>query len=102
MLFGRGNKVTDTFLAENTKESPVSFTISDEQLNEGYKMAEENGLEVIGVFHSHPGSEAFPSNVDKRFMQINPVAWVIYSGVNSDFRAFVLEDEITEIRISER
>ena len=36
-------------------------------------------IEVIGIFHSHPNSDAFPSKTDKKFMQSNPVVWIIYS-----------------------
>jgi len=73
--------------------------VSNEQLIEGYKIAEEKRIEVIGVFHSHPNSDAYPSNTDKKFMQSNPVAWVIYSGINKNFKAYFLESNITEIPI---
>ena len=101
ILFGKDSTVSEIFLAKNIEESPVNFTISNEQLIEGYKLAEEKKVEVVGIFHSHPNSEAYPSNTDKKFMQSNPVAWVIYSGTNRDFRAFVLESEIIEIPIQE-
>lgn len=101
ILFGKDNLVTEVFLAKNIEESPVNFTISNEQLIEGYKIAEEKKLEVIGVFHSHPNSDAYPSNMDKKFMQSNPVAWIIYSGVNKDFKAYLLESDIIEIPIEE-
>ena len=101
ILFGKENTVSDIFLTKNIEESPVNFTISNEQLIEGYKIAEDKKLDVVGIFHSHPNSEAYPSNTDKKFMQSNPVVWIIYSGVNSDFRAFFLESEIVEIPIEE-
>jgi len=71
-------------------------------LIEGYKMAENKKMEIIGIFHSHPNSDAFPSNTDKKFMQSNPVVWIIYSGINKNFRAFVLESETIEISIEEK
>ena len=94
LLFGKDNQVLDIFLTENIEESSVNFTISNEQLIEGYKIAEDKKMDVIGIFHSHPNSDAFPSNTDKKFMQSNPVVWIIYSGINKNFRAFVLESEI--------
>ena len=103
LLFGKKSHVSTIFLAKNIEESPVNFTISNDQLIKGYKMAEEENTEVIGIFHSHPNSEAYPSSMDKKFMNINPVIWVIYSGVSKDFRAYVLhESEILEISIEER
>ena len=102
ILFGKNNKVLDIFLTENIEESSVNFTISNEQLIEGYKIAEDKKMDIIGIFHSHPNSDAFPSNTDKKFMQSNPVAWIIYSGINKNFRAFILESDSVEIQIEEK
>ena len=102
ILFGKNNEVLDIFLTENIDESPVNFTISNEQLIEGYNIAEQKKMEVIGIFHSHPNSDAFPSNTDKKFMQSNPVVWIIYSGINKNFRAFILESDSVEIQIEEK
>ena len=102
ILFGKNNQVLDIFLAENIDESPINFTISNEQLLEGYRIAEDKKMDVIGIFHSHPNSDAFPSNTDKKFMQSNPVAWIIYSGINKNFRAFILDSETKEIPIKEK
>ncbi len=101
ILFGKNDQVLDLFLTENIEKSSVNFTISNEQLIEGYKIAEEKKMEIIGIFHSHPDSDAYPSNTDKKFMQSNPVAWVIYSGINKNFRAYLLETDIVEIPIEE-
>ncbi len=101
ILFGKGDQVLDLFLTENIEKSPVNFTISDEQLIEVYRIAEEREMEVIGIFHSHPDSDASPSDTDKKFMQCNPVAWVIYSGINKNFRAYFLESDVIEIPIEE-
>ena len=102
ILFGKDNLVSELFLTENIEASPVKFTISNDQLIEAYKIAEEKHLEVIGIFHSHPNSDAFPSNTDIIFMQSNPVVWIIYSGINKNFKAFILESKIREISIEKK
>jgi proteasome lid subunit RPN8/RPN11 len=99
ILFGKNDQVLDLFLTENIEKSPVNFTISNEQLIEGYRIAEEKKMDIVGIFHSHPDSDAYPSNTDKKFMQSNPVVWIIYSGVNKNFRAFLLESDIVEIPV---
>lgn len=91
--------VNDIFLTKNVEKSTVNFTISNEQLIEGYRLAEEKKMDVVGIFHSHPESIAWPSNTDKKFMYSNPVVWIIYSGISNEFRSFILEKEITEITI---
>jgi len=91
--------VQEVFLAYNIEESPVNFTISNEDLIKAYGMAEEKKLDIVGIFHSHPSSEAYPSNTDQKFMQANPIAWLIFSENTNDLKAFVLESEINEIPI---
>lgn len=91
--------VKEVFLAQNQSESPVNFTISNEELLEGYRLAEEKKLDVVGIFHSHPSSDAWPSSTDEKFMFTNPVVWIIYSGRTGDFKAFVLESQLKEITI---
>ncbi len=96
---GQNTMVKEVFLAKNIEDSPVNFTISNEQLIEGYKMAEEKNLDVIAIFHSHPSSDAIPSNTDRKFMETNPVVWIIYSGITEDFRAYVLDSDVKEVTI---
>ena len=35
-------------------------------------------------------------------MQSNPVAWIIYSGINKNFKAYILESDSIEIPIEEK
>ena len=104
LLFGKEENdivtIDEIFLATNIEESPINFTISNEELLKGYKIAEEKNLEVVGIFHSHPSSEAIPSQTDKKFMYSNPVVWVIYSGESNNFRAYLLDSEVIEISIT--
>ena len=93
------SKVEKIFLTKNTDQSPVNFTISAEQRLEADKMEKELKLKIIGIFHSHPDSEPYPSSTDKKFMDLNPVTWVIFSGITKEFKAYVLESEISEISI---
>jgi len=103
ILFGKTNQeestVKELFLTDNIEESPINFTVSNDQLINAYKKAEEKKLDVVGIFHSHPSSEAVPSTTDKKFMQSNPVVWIIYSGMDKNFRGFVLESDIKEVKI---
>ena len=103
MLFGKkiGDNwnVKEVFLTQNIDDSQTNFTISPEELLKGYQIAEKNQLEVVGIFHSHPNSDAIPSNTDKKFMQNNPVPWIIFSGVSNDLKAYLLDSTIVEIQI---
>jgi len=91
--------VKEVFLTENTDKSQTNFTISPEELLKGYQLAEKMHLELVGVFHSHPNSDAVPSSTDKKFMQNNPVPWIIFSGVNNSLKAYLLDSDLVEISI---
>jgi len=103
ILFGeedeRKYNVLKIFLTKNMAQSPVNFTISAEQRLEADKIERESRLKIIGIFHSHPDSKAYPSNTDKKFMDLNPVVWIIFSGISNEFKAYILESEISEIPI---
>jgi proteasome lid subunit RPN8/RPN11 len=103
LLFGKDDSntiiVSEVFLADNAEDSPVNFTIANEELLKGYKLAEAKKLDVIGIFHSHPHSDAIPSSTDRKFMQVNPVVWVIFSNKTGELRAYVLESEIVSVEV---
>ena len=101
--------VKEVFLTRNAHDdSKTSFIIAPEELLQGYQLAEEKQLELVGVFHSHPNSTASPSNLDKKFMKANgDIPWIIFSGINTDLRAFKLEQDMEnteeiKIKIMER
>ena len=105
ILLGNKDKkiweTTEIFLTENIEKSEINFTVSNEQLLEGYKMAEEKGLDVVGIFHSHPKSLPSPSNTDIKFMKGNPIPWIIYSGLTKEMKAYLLDSEIIQILIKQ-
>ena len=53
--------VKEVFLTRNAHtDSETSFIITPEELLQGYQLAEKKQLELVGIFHSHPKSAAFP------------------------------------------
>ena len=103
MLFGEkiddAWNVKEVFLTKNIDKSQTNFTISPEELLKGYQFAEKMHLELVGVFHSHPNSDTTPSDTDKKFMQNNPVPWIIFSGVTKKLTVYMLDSDVTEIPI---
>lgn len=87
--------VRDVTFVENTAKSPVQFTISNADTIKAY----DNSADVVGIYHSHPASPAIPSVMDKKYMRVNPVAWVIHSGVDHTFRAWYMDDDVYEMFI---
>tara|TARA_B100000614_G_scaffold249763_1_gene259117 strand:- start:675 stop:1127 length:453 start_codon:yes stop_codon:yes gene_type:complete len=85
--------VKEVVLTENTAKSRVTFTISPEKEFEVDQNAKKSNMEIVCIFHSHPESEAQPSETDKKFMRVNPFPWIIYSGLTKEMNCFILQDE---------
>ncbi|HJR85258.1 MAG TPA: M67 family metallopeptidase [Nitrososphaeraceae archaeon] len=84
---------------ENVEHSEISFSIDPDELMKVYQWASDNGLNVIGIFHSHLAGTN-PSSTDLIFMKINPVIWLIYEASTSTYKAFLLlQDSLEEIKV---
>lgn len=101
-LLGEDDKevtIKDVMPMENADASRVSFTISPDETLRAYRVAESRNMQVAGIFHSHP-SPPSPSGTDARFMEVNPVVWVIYSTTVNRFGAWVFKDgRVKEVEI---
>jgi proteasome lid subunit RPN8/RPN11 len=102
-LLGRSEQHDESVVVEvmpmrNSEQSPYSFSISPEELLQAYELAEQKALQVVGIFHSHPGDPS-PSSTDKKFMEINPVVWVIYSTTQRRFKAYLGDGRVQEVDI---
>lgn len=96
---GREARVTRGVVAENVEESPTRFVVDPAFLLRQLQEAEERGEELVGVIHSHP-APAQPSEEDLRFMEVNPVVWIIASSTTGEVRAYqLIGDLLREIRI---
>tara|TARA_B100000029_G_scaffold103368_1_gene93819 strand:+ start:600 stop:1058 length:459 start_codon:yes stop_codon:yes gene_type:complete len=94
--------VKKLFLTENTERSRVTFTISPDEEFRVDQIAKKTDMEIVCIFHSHPDSEARPSETDKKFMKVNPFPWIIYSGITKEMNCFILEnDNVKQIPITE-
>jgi proteasome lid subunit RPN8/RPN11 len=102
-LLGEGNglEVAEVMPMNNSDKSPFSFTIAADDVLSAYRNAEGRGLQVIGIFHSHPG-KPFPSSTDRKFMELNPVVWLIYSTTENRFEAHLLGDTLENVQIKIR
>jgi proteasome lid subunit RPN8/RPN11 len=89
------------FTTRNIDESTVSFTADPHSLLEIYQEIDQQDLELVAIFHTHP-APAKPSEVDKHYMKTNPVVWLI-SNTNYPEKpqAYILNEsnEIVEISL---
>jgi proteasome lid subunit RPN8/RPN11 len=98
LLLGENETVVEILPMRNVDESPVTFTIDSTELLHAYDLAESKRLQVVAIFHSHP-AKPWPSSTDIKFMEINPVIWLIYSTTEWQLKAYVYDDDVKEVAI---
>jgi proteasome lid subunit RPN8/RPN11 len=65
LLLGRVDGVVlDVVASPNVAQSARLYEIDSRTLLQAYRRADEGEISVIGVFHSHTHSEAYPSPTD--------------------------------------
>lgn len=65
MLGGKDGTVLEVFPARNAAASPIRFTIHPEDLLRIVRTVEyERDWQIVGIFHSHVASPAYPSATD--------------------------------------
>lgn len=79
------------------------FLISPEDYMKAEKYADENGLTLVGVYHSHPNHPALPSETD-RLAAMPGFTYIIHSimdGEPADVTAWELEEDRSKFRAVE-
>lgn len=104
MLFGESTQneavVKRVAVAPNKLKSPTSFEIHPETFVKAFNEAEHEGLDFIGLFHSHPAPAA-PSSIDLKYMKLwGDVFWLILSSTSGDLAAYEMKNgKVREIAI---
>lgn len=94
LLAGRDSKVETVIEVTNQAQSPVRYVMDPiEQLN-AFEWIESNGLELIGIFHSHPSGPETVSPTDVAEAAY-AVVYVILSRKNGGWapRGFWIEND---------
>jgi [CysO sulfur-carrier protein]-S-L-cysteine hydrolase len=101
MLAGAGNRVALVFEMRNTEPSPVSYFMDPQEQFRAMKEMREKGLQMVGIFHSHPQSPAYPSSKDVNLACYEDAVYVIVSLVERErpvVKAFsIVSENIEEV-----
>ncbi len=97
ILFGRLSEneavVEKVEIAQNRLRSITRFEVDPSKVAMSIVEAEKEGLEFVGLFHSHP-APAVPSEIDRKFMRLwDDTVWLILSSTENRLDAFQLVDE---------
>lgn len=100
ILAGNGFKVVKAYEMENTDKSPSSFLMDPKEQIKVFKHIRSSALEMLGIYHSHVCSHAYPSERDVNMAFYPEVSYVIISLADVDnpiVRSFrIKEGKITE------
>lgn len=96
MVGGRDGEATEVIRVVNAAATPLRYEMDPQGQYNALKQIEDNGGELLAIYHSHTKSAAYPSQTDVN----QAVAWpdqvyVIVSladADNPDVKAFMLKD----------
>jgi proteasome lid subunit RPN8/RPN11 len=103
LLAGIAGVITKIFPAKNALASPTAYEVAPKELFQIFRHMREEGLEHLGLYHSHPATENFPSPSDIELAGYPNEAYFIISllpAVPHPVRAFSIRDgQVQELEI---
>jgi len=105
LLMGQGNLISDLRKMKNALQSPIRYSMEPPALLHFFKELRSLQLIHLGIYHSHPSSEAYPSSIDKEQAYYPDCTYFIASlrnPLSPSVRAFSILNETVqekEIRI---
>lgn len=96
LLAGSGAIVERVYPMENTDRSETSFLLNPEEQYRVFVEIEELGYDLVGIYHSHPHSAAYPSARDVEMAYYPEAVYVIVSLASPapEIRAFRIRDGV--------
>jgi [CysO sulfur-carrier protein]-S-L-cysteine hydrolase len=79
ILAGKGDKIDIVYAMKNTDRDAVSYFMEPQEQLNTMKDIRKKGLEMLGIYHSHSFSRAYPSKKDVELAFYPEVSYVIIS-----------------------
>lgn len=76
---GKKKIVEKIYEVKNRLKSPFRYEMDPEEQLKVFQEVEKSFLEILGFYHSHPHSNATPSEIDKSLAFYEGFSYVIYS-----------------------
>jgi proteasome lid subunit RPN8/RPN11 len=86
LLAGKNDRVEITLGIYNAERSPVRYRMEPRAQWRAFQRIEAAGLELVGIYHSHPNGPDHPSQTDI-VESMYPVAQIIWVRVDGEWRA---------------
>ena len=101
LLAGRAGIVEEVIPVTNEARSPVRFRMDPREQLRAFESMDANGLDLIGIFHSHPDGPAGPSVTDVAEAAYNTV-YIIWSHHNGTWQAngfWIDQGRISDVKL---
>ena len=79
LLAGRDGRVERLYRMTNVERSPVLYRMDPKEQLQVFREMDDDGLELVGIYHSHTRSPAYPSKTDEDWAYYPEAAYVIVS-----------------------
>jgi len=79
ILSGKEKTVQQAFKLKNTEESSAKYSISPQDQLRVFEEMEKESMEMIAIYHSHPHTIPFPSEIDVKLAFFPDISSVIIS-----------------------
>lgn len=102
LLFGNDYSVETVKSIKNADSSPYTYLLDAREQLSAVREMREQGQELVGIYHSHIASEAYPSKTDVNLAYYPDAAYMIISLANDEpvCKAYnIINNEITEINL---
>lgn len=103
LLAGTNGSATRIFPTTNAERSPVIYRIDPKEQFRVFKQIEDEGLELVGIYHSHTRSPAYPSNTDVAQAYYPEAVYLIVSLAqpdSPDLRGYQINDgKVAEVAL---
>ena len=103
LLAGTDGTATRIFAMTNAERSPVIYRIDPREQLRVFNAIEDEGLQLVGIYHSHTRSPAYPSDTDVRQAYYPDAVYLIVSLADAgapDLRGYrINEGKVSEIEL---
>ena len=79
ILAGKDGVVAQVYPMTNVEDSPIGYAMDPKEQLQIEQQMRRRGQEMVGIYHSHTASAAYPSSVDVRLAISPDVSYVLVS-----------------------
>lgn len=99
LLAGKEGRPIKFFAMTNQDASPVSYRLDPREQLEVFTELDDEGWDLLGIFHTHTHSEAYPSDTDRKQAFYPEATYLVMSlsdRSNPVLRVFTMQDGLVE------